>query len=82
MLILLLSFSAVSAQIISVKGLVVDNSDAPMIEVSILEKGTSNGTVTDFDGNFFLNVKSGSLWVISYVGFKPQEVKAAPNLFI
>ena len=82
LLILLLSFSAVSAQNISVKGVVVDNSNEPMIGVSILEKGTSNGTVTDLDGNFSLNVKSGSYLIVSYVGFKSQEVKAAPRLSI
>lgn len=82
LLILLLSFSTVSAQNISVKGVVVDNSNEPMIGVSILEKGTSNGTVTDFDGNFSLNVKSGSHLIVSYVGFKSQEVKAAPRLSI
>lgn len=82
LLILLLSFSAVSAQNISVKGIVVDNSNEPMIGVSILEKGTSNGTVTDLDGNFSLNVKSGSYLIVSYVGFKSQEVKASSRLSI
>ena len=47
-----------------------------------MEKGTSNGTVTDINGNFSLSVKSGATLVISYVGYVTQEVKADANLNI
>lgn len=70
------------AQNMNVKGVVVDNQSEPMIGVSILEKGTTNGTVTDFDGNFVLQVKRGATLVLSYVGYKTQEVKAASTLSI
>jgi TonB-linked SusC/RagA family outer membrane protein len=46
----------------------------PVIGASIMEKGTTNGTVTDFDGNFSLNVKPGATIVVSFIGFKTQEI--------
>lgn len=47
----------------------------PIIGASILEKGTTNGTISDFDGNFILNVQPGTVLVISYIGYVNQEVK-------
>ncbi len=47
---------------------------AAVIGATIMEKGTSNGTVTDLDGNFSLNVQPGATIVISYIGYKTQEV--------
>ena len=52
----------------------VSDAQGPVIGATIMEKGTSNGTVTDFDGNFTLNVKPGAVLVISYVGYLTQEV--------
>lgn len=52
----------------------VSDAMGPVIGASILEKGTSNGTVTDIDGNFSLNVQPGATLVISYIGFQTQEV--------
>jgi TonB-linked SusC/RagA family outer membrane protein len=57
-----------------VTGTVVD-AMGPVIGASILEKGTSNGTVTDLDGNYTLSVKPGATLVISYIGYKTQEIK-------
>lgn len=54
-------------------GTVVD-AEGPVIGATVLEKGTSNATVTDMDGNFSLNVQPGATLVISYVGYKTQEV--------
>ena len=51
----------------------------PVIGASILEKGTSNGTVTDLDGNYTLSVKPGATLVISYIGYKTQEIKVGNN---
>ena len=54
----------------------VSDSQGPLIGATVMEKGTTNGTVTDIDGNFSLNVKPGATLVISYVGYESQEVKA------
>ena len=57
------------------KGSVFDNTNAPLPGVSILVKGSSNGTATDFDGNFSIDgVPVSSVLVFSYVGFKDMEV--------
>ncbi len=60
----------------------VEDSQGPLIGATIMEKGTTNGTVTDFDGNFSLNVKPGATLVISYVGYESQEVKAGDNVHV
>ncbi len=52
----------------------VSDAGGPVIGATIMEKGTSNGTVTDLDGNFSLNVQPGATLVISYVGYKTQEI--------
>ena len=57
-----------------ITGTVVD-AMGPVIGASVVEKGTTNGTVTDFDGNFTLNVKPGATIVISFIGFETQEIK-------
>ena len=58
-----------------ITGTVVD-AQGPVIGASVVEKGaTNNGTVTDFDGNFSLNVNPGATIVISYIGYETQEVK-------
>ena len=58
---------------VRVTGKVIDNLGMPMIGVSILEKGTSNGVVTDIDGNYSLNATEGGTLVFSYVGYVTQE---------
>ena len=57
-----------------ITGTVVD-AQGPVIGASVMEKGTTNGTVTDFDGNFTLNVNPGATIVISYIGYETQEIK-------
>ena len=52
----------------------VSDSQGAVIGASVVEKGTSNGTVTDFDGNFTLNVKPDATLVISYIGYTTQEI--------
>ena len=64
----------VSAQNITVKGTVKDNIGEPVIGASVVQKGTSNGIVTDIDGNFTLNVPSNSIIVVSFIGYKAQEI--------
>ena len=60
----------------------VEDSQGPLIGATVMEKGTNNGTVTDFDGNFTLHVKPGATLVISYVGYESQEVKAGANVHV
>ncbi len=63
-----------AVQKITISGTVKDKSGMPLLGANIIEKGTSNGTSTDFDGNFTLDVNPGATLHISYVGFVPQEV--------
>ncbi|MGL5937343.1 MAG: SusC/RagA family TonB-linked outer membrane protein [Phocaeicola sp.] len=57
-----------------VTGVVKDSSGETIIGASVLEKGTTNGTITDFDGNFNFTVPEGATLHISYVGYKSQDV--------
>lgn len=78
---LVLFFSeAISAQRISVSGRVIDANKEGIIGASIVEKGTAHGTITDFDGNFTIDVESGSILVFSYIGFKQQELQAKERM--
>ena len=71
------------AQGLQVSGTVVSKSDGlPVIGATVLEQGTTNGTITDFDGKFSLSVKKGAELVISYVGFKSQTLKANEVLHV
>jgi len=84
---MLCSFGLASAQFNfegKVSGTVVSETNGePLIGVSILVKGTTHGTVTDFNGAFTLPVKTGEILKFSYVGFFPQEVKVSgPTLAI
>jgi TonB-linked SusC/RagA family outer membrane protein len=59
----------------AVTGRVIDSNGEPLIGVSILEKGTQNGCVTDMEGNYKLTVADDATLVVSYVGYKNQEIK-------
>ena len=72
LLLLCVPFAMAQSQV-RVTGQVIDNIGMPMIGVSILEKGTSNGVVTDIDGNYSLNATEGGTLVFSYVGYVTQE---------
>lgn len=66
---------SVSAQNVTVKGTVKDNTGETVIGASVVEKGnTTNGAITDLDGNFTLTVPSDATLVFSYIGMKTQEV--------
>lgn len=56
------------AQTIQLTGLVTDAANEPIIGASVVEKGTTNGVITDFDGNFALSVSPKATIIISYVG--------------
>ena len=61
---------------VTVKGIVTDAKGEAIIGANIIEKGTTNGTITDLDGKFLLTVKQNAEITISYVGFKSQTLKA------
>lgn len=65
----------VFAQNATLKGNVKDANGEPIIGASVLQKGTTNGTVTDFDGNFILSAPTGSTISISFIGYKTQEIQ-------
>ena len=79
---LMMVSTIVCAQKIEVSGTVVDPSGEAIIGASIMEKGTTNGTVTDVDGNFKLTTASGAKIVVSYIGFQTQELDAKPTMKI
>lgn len=64
---------------VQVSGKVVDIQNEPMIGVSVLEKGTTNGTITDFDGNYQISVRQGATLVFSYIGYITQEKTVSAN---
>lgn len=65
----------VSAQNVTVSGAITDDTGQPLPGVSILEKGTANGTTSDVDGNYSISVSSsGSTLVFSFIGFQSQEI--------
>ena len=61
-------------------GVVKDAMGEPVIGATVLEKGTTNGTITDIDGKFSLNVKAGAVIEISYIGYVTQTLTAGPNM--
>jgi len=72
------TFLSSFAQNITVKGTVSEDSGMPLPGVNILEKGTKNGAVSDFDGNYLIKVSSANaVLVVSYIGFETQEINVA-----
>ena len=63
----------------AVTGTVIDNTGMPLIGVSVVEKGTTNGSVTDIDGKYTVNVEKGKTLVFSYIGYVTQEVEVQSN---
>jgi TonB-dependent SusC/RagA subfamily outer membrane receptor len=81
-LILCLFSLQLMAQNLIVKGVVLDTTGEPVIGATILEKGTDNGTITNLDGNFSLNVAKGKQIEVSYVGFASQTVSVVNDQFL
>lgn len=74
------SVSSTQQERTTVKGKILDSTGTPVIGAAIKEVGTTNGTITDLDGNFTLNVNtSDAMLEISYVGFQTQTLKAQGN---
>lgn len=92
MLLLLISTVPVTAQVngkastaeqaTQVKGKVVDETGEPIIGASVFQTGTSNGFMTDINGEFTLSVPAGASITVSYIGYTTQTVKASKNLTI
>lgn len=71
-----------SAQKVKMSGVVTDPTGETVIGASVTVKGTKDGAVTDLDGNFQIDADPGATLVISYIGYKTQEVKAASGMKI
>ena len=80
-LVLMFAVTCMYAQT-QITGTVVDPQGEPVIGATVMEKGTSNGTITDFDGNFTVKVKEGATLVFSYVGFDTQELPAKSGMHV
>ena len=65
-----------------ISGTVIDSTGEPVMSATVLEKGTANGTVTDFDGKFTIRVEAGKTLVISFIGFLTQEVPAKNGMTV
>ncbi|MEG1378405.1 MAG: TonB-dependent receptor [Bacteroidales bacterium] len=70
-------FGVMAQQVISVKGTVKDATGIPVIGANVIQKGTTNGVISDFDGNFQLQLPDTATLVVSYIGYLSQELK--PN---
>ena len=79
-LIMLMASTAINAQITGT--VLEDATDFPVIGASVIEVGTTNGVITDFDGIFELNVAEGTQIQISYMGFQTQTVAAKDGMII
>ena len=84
---LLLSFVLILTSTImyaqtEISGTVVDPTGETIIGATVMEKGTSNGTITDFDGNFKLKVEAGKTIVISYIGYETAELPAKNGMHV
>ena len=71
---MMLLSSSMLAQNIKVHGVVKDGTGESVIGATVVQKGTGNGTITDFDGNFSLSVPSDAILTISYIGFATQDI--------
>ena len=80
--VMLCSLTLLHAQVTATGTVLEASTGEPVIGASILEEGTSNGTITDFDGNFQLNVATGAKLVISYVGYKSQTLSATSGMTV
>ena len=80
-LLLVFASTALYAQT-EIAGNVTDEAGEPVIGATVVVKGTTDGTITDLDGNFKLSVEEGKTLIISYIGFEDAEVTAAQNLRI
>ena len=69
-----------TAQNIDVTGIVTEQNGEPVIGATVMEKGTTNGVITDIDGQFKIKTAPGATLVFSYIGFLTQEIPAAADM--
>lgn len=74
-LFMVLAVQILFAQERTITGTVIDEEGLPLPGVNVIEKGTSNGVQTDFDGNYSIEVEEGDVIVFSYVGFSAKREK-------
>ncbi len=77
---MLMACTIIYAQKIEVSGTVVDQTGEAIAGATIMEKGTGNGTVTNIDGHFKINVNEGATLMVSYIGFANKELPAADGM--
>ena len=65
-----------------ISGKVKDSGGEPLIGVNIVEIGTTNGTVTDIDGNYTIRIGKNAKLQFSFIGYVTQELKAKPNMLV
>ncbi len=82
LLLSLLISATASAQKQRFSGTVTDDKGEPVIGASVVEKGSSNGGITDIDGHFTVEVEAGAPLVVSYIGYASVEVAAAPGMSV
>lgn len=75
LLALLISITAFAQEQITVNGVVLDETDTPLIGATIQVKNTQKGVITDFDGKFSVSTRGNATLVVSYIGYKNQEIK-------
>ncbi len=79
--IIITKITGVSQQSRKITGVVLDEAGEPIIGANVIEKGTTNGVMTDINGTFSLEVKRGSILQVSYIGYKPIEVSSGLTPF-
>jgi len=82
LLTLLFMSMAAYAQKQTYSGVVVESNNEPVIGASVVQKGTTNGAITDYDGNFKIAVTSDATLTVSYIGYKTQDVRVKTNMHI
>ena len=81
LVVFLLSATMVTYAQSMITGVVIDAANnEPIIGANVIQKGTTNGTITDFDGNFVLSVPTGAILEISYIGYKTIELAAVDGM--
>ena len=75
---LMLALYASAQPLLTVRGTVKDTAGEPIIGANVVVQGTTNGTITDLDGHFQLDARTGDIIVISFIGYQSQELPAAP----
>ena len=74
LLCVMFAVTATAQNNLQVKGIIKDKNGETIIGANVQEKGTTNGTITDFNGEFQLNVSSNATLVVSFIGYKTEEV--------